>query len=81
MSKKDKIKYFIRHSNMNWTVNALHFHLIGEKNGVIWHTPIIVCSKSTIRNALQDMVKSGELTSWYRVGHCYDSLVYGNKLQ
>lgn len=75
MRKRDKVKEII----LSWehrvyTVNYAHYMITGRDGGARWHKPLLECSKSTVRRALDELERDGKLESYYHIGHCYDPI-------
>lgn len=76
MTKKEQIKEIVRSFVVETTVNNMHFHLTGVRHGIRWSSGTMTVSKSTVRRALDEMVKDGEMRVYYVYGHCYDEARY-----
>lgn len=76
MSKKEAVKKFALSQNDAYTVSELYFRLTGSRAGARWRTPVHQASESTVRRALNELVKEGRLRAWYPIGHCFDSCRY-----
>lgn len=76
MTKKGKIKEIVRSTIIETTVSNMHFQLTGVRHGIRWASGTMEVSKTTVRNALNEMATDGELQAYYRYGHCYDEVRY-----
>lgn len=75
-TKKDKVKLMIGTQTGEFTFHEIYAWLTGVRAGMRWRTPIHQASESTVRRAINEMVESGELKAWYRIGHCFDECRY-----
>lgn len=71
-TKKTQVKALARQQVGSFTVKVIHYLATGSRYGVKWRKTGFDCSVSTVRKALSEMVDSGELKAFYRIGHCYD---------
>lgn len=55
-----------------YTVNYAHRMITGSDGAIRYHDPVVECSKSTVRRALEELVSEGKFESYYHIGHCYD---------
>lgn len=76
LPKKELTKAVAKRETKPFTINSLLFKITGSRAGARWHQPMFVVSKSTVRRALNELVESGELRAWYRIGHCFDECLY-----
>lgn len=77
MSKKAKIKKLVVEQMRGvFTVKQIYFWVTGSRAGGKWMKPLVECSVSTVRQALNELVDSGEVESFYLYGHCYDECRY-----